>query len=206
MSNAPATRRPRGYLSAEAILSGAFDLAEQRTVGDVSMPKLAKHLGVGVTSLYWYFRSKDALIEAMRVEAAHSYLAQLAGLEDEPWDEHLLSYFRRMKEIFWENPVICDLLAFRAGARDPGSLFFERIDHEVALLLDAGFEDRIAAAAYQTMSVFTQGVVQRQRLFDLDQKSREASGEDMSDDRPWQLELTPGRAFPALEQTMPFWS
>lgn len=206
MSSTPATRRPRGYLSSEAILAGAFDLAEQQTVGTLSMPKLAKHLGVGVTSLYWYFRSKDDLVEEMRAEAARRYLKQLPVLEDEPWDEHLRSYFRGMKEIFWANPVICDLLAVRAGTRNPGALFFERVDHEVALLLHAGFEDDIAAAAYQTLSVFTQGVVQRQRLFELDRMSREANGEDTSDDRAWQLELTPGQTFPALEQTGPFWS
>lgn len=209
MSSTPATptaRRPRGFLSADTILDGAFELAEERTVGALSMPKLAKHMGVGVTSLYWYFRSKDDLMKAMTAEAARRYLALLPNIEDEPWDRHLRAYFREMKKIFRDNPVICDLLAFRTSADGPGDLFFERIDHEVTLLLEAGFDSATAAAAYQAISVFTQGVVQRQRLFELDRQSREANGEVAGDERPWHLELAPDRSFPALEETMSHWS
>ena len=52
-------RRARGSISAEEIIAGAFDVAGRVSLSEFSMPMLAKHLGVGVTSIYWYFRKKD---------------------------------------------------------------------------------------------------------------------------------------------------
>ena len=58
-------RRDRGSISADEILKGAFDVAAQVSIDNLSMPVLAKHLDVGVTSIYWYFRRKDDLLDAM---------------------------------------------------------------------------------------------------------------------------------------------
>ena len=58
-------RRDRGSISADEILKGAFDVAAQVSIDKLSMPVLAKHLDVGVTSIYWYFRRKDDLLDAM---------------------------------------------------------------------------------------------------------------------------------------------
>ncbi|NED60037.1 helix-turn-helix transcriptional regulator, partial [Streptomyces sp. SID10244] len=58
--NAPKReRRERGSIDPEEIIKGAFELAEEIGVDNLSMPLLGKHLGVGVTSIYWYFRKKD---------------------------------------------------------------------------------------------------------------------------------------------------
>lgn len=58
-------RRQRGSINPEDIISGAFELAQQVSIDNLSMPLLGKHLGVGVTSIYWYFRKKDDLLNAM---------------------------------------------------------------------------------------------------------------------------------------------
>ncbi len=58
-------RRERGSINPDDIISGAFELAEQVSIDNLSMPLLGKHLGVGVTSIYWYFRKKDDLLNAM---------------------------------------------------------------------------------------------------------------------------------------------
>ena len=44
-------RRERGSINPEDIISGAFELAEQVSIDNLSMPLLGKHLGVGVTSI-----------------------------------------------------------------------------------------------------------------------------------------------------------
>ena len=54
-------RRERGSIDPEEIINGAFELAEEVSIDNLSMPMLGKHLGVGVTSIYWYFRKKDDL-------------------------------------------------------------------------------------------------------------------------------------------------
>lgn len=202
------TRNPRGSLSSEAILAAAFELAEQSTVDDLSMPKLAKRLDVGVTSLYWYFRSKEELLDAMFRQSADDYLALLSDHPDAPWDEHFRRYFREMKQIFRDNPVMCDFLVFRrsVGTIAPRLTFLDRINHEVTVLIDAGFDPETAARGYQAMSVYTQGVVHRQRLFHLS---------DQTDDRflvvdskrIWAMEAS-GQppAYPGLEASLDYWS
>src|ERR1700734_3509682 len=64
-SRGRSTRRPRGSLSREEILDGARELVEAHGLQQLSMPALAKQLKSGVTSIYWYFRSKDDLLEAL---------------------------------------------------------------------------------------------------------------------------------------------
>ena len=58
-------RRERGSINPDDIIKGAFELAEDVGIDNLSMPLLGKHLGVGVTSIYWYFRKKDDLLNAM---------------------------------------------------------------------------------------------------------------------------------------------
>ena len=58
-------RRERGSISVDEILNGAFEVATEVSIANLSMPLLAKHLDVGVTSIYWYFRKKDELLDAM---------------------------------------------------------------------------------------------------------------------------------------------
>ena len=58
-------RRERGSISVEQIVNGAFEIAAEGSIDNLSMPVLAKHLDVGITSIYWYFRKKDDLLDAM---------------------------------------------------------------------------------------------------------------------------------------------
>lgn len=67
-------RRQRGSINPEDIISGAFELAQQVSIDNLSMPLLGKHLGVGVTSIYWYFRKKDDLLNAMTDRALSKYV------------------------------------------------------------------------------------------------------------------------------------
>ena len=67
-------RRERGSINPDDIIKGAFELAEDVGIDNLSMPLLGKHLGVGVTSIYWYFRKKDDLLNAMTDRALKQYV------------------------------------------------------------------------------------------------------------------------------------
>src|SRR3569832_1880820 len=67
-------RRERGSINPDDIIKGAFALAEQVGIDNLSMPLLGKRLGVGVTSIYWYFRKKDDLLNAMTDRALRQYV------------------------------------------------------------------------------------------------------------------------------------
>ena len=65
-------RRERGSISVDEIINGAFEVATEVSIDNLSMPQLARHLDVGVTSIYWYFRKKDELLDAVWPETAVS--------------------------------------------------------------------------------------------------------------------------------------
>jgi len=164
------SRRPRGTLNRVDIIAAAFELvAGADGVDGLSMPRLARRLSVGVTSLYWYFRSKDDLMSALTEEAADRLYRMLPDYRGLPWDEHLRRYFRDFRRVFLDNPALCDLIVLRAPseARSPEatSRLFTLLEREIGALVDAGFPVRDAVEAYMTLSVYTRGCVLNERLF-----------------------------------------
>lgn len=97
-------RRQRGSINPEDIISGAFELAQQVSIDNLSMPLLGKHLGVGVTSIYWYFRKKDDLLNAMTDRALSKYVFATPYIEAGDWRETLRNHARSMRKTFADNP------------------------------------------------------------------------------------------------------
>lgn len=91
-------RRERGSLNAADIIEGAFELAEQVSIDGLSMPLLGKHLDVGVTSIYWYFRKKDDLLNAMTDRALSRYVFATPFVEASDWRETLNKHAHMMRE------------------------------------------------------------------------------------------------------------
>jgi AcrR family transcriptional regulator len=59
----PRTRRGQPSLSREQIVGGAIELLDAEGLPGLSMRRLGTKLGAGATSLYWYVRNKDELLE-----------------------------------------------------------------------------------------------------------------------------------------------
>lgn len=199
-------RNPRGSLNPEVILTEAFRFSKEESVEALSMPKLAKRLGVGVTSLYWYFHTKEELLQAMLSQVADDYLSLLPDHEGLAWDEHFRRYFNDMRRIFLTHDVICDFLIMRTHVSMIGSdnsYFMDRLNKEVGILLTAGFEPEVAARAYQAMSVYTSGTVQKVRMAEL-------GGSDpnrkMFADLSTETVALLNDSYPALGKTHDFWN
>ena len=92
-------RRERGSINPDDIIKGAFELAERVGIDNLSMPLLGKHLGVGVTSIYWYFRKKDDLLNAMTDRALKQYVFATPYVEAKDWRETLRNHARTMKDV-----------------------------------------------------------------------------------------------------------
>jgi AcrR family transcriptional regulator len=197
-------RNPRGSLNAEVILAEAFRLCRDESLDELSMPKLAKRLGVGVTSLYWYFHTKDELLQAMLEQVAHEFLEAMPGGDDLPWDEHFRRYFSQMRRIFLTNDVICDFLVMRTDVSivNTGQFFVALLNREVGVLLEAGFAPDIATRGYQAMSVYTTGTVQKVRLMQLRGGSPEAKMFPVHDDALMHEIAT---SYPNLQATADYW-
>ena len=161
------TRRARGSLSAEEILRGAFTFVEGDSVDGLSMPRLAQHLGVGVTSIYWYFKSKEDLLDSMTSAALERFYPLLPDLSGLPWDEHLAEFFRGFRRIFREDAVLCDLILLRVNSFTPQNTRggWAPIESLLRSMVDAGFSPDEAAEAYFALSIYTRGSVMVERMY-----------------------------------------
>ncbi|MEE4021450.1 TetR/AcrR family transcriptional regulator [Gordonia sp. PKS22-38] len=148
-------RRPRGSISADEIITGAFEVANQVSLAEFSMPLLAKHLDVGVTSIYWYFRKKEDLLDAMSEKAGAEYqeATPFEGADD--WQDALRRHFRRMHRTFRAQPVMVELtlLRVRNARSSPASLevMAEKLETIIASLVSAGFTRDGALEVYLSL-------------------------------------------------------
>src|ERR1700728_1770391 len=157
------TRRARGSLSREEILDGAQELVEAQGLQQLSMPALAKRLKSGVTSIYWYFRSKDDLLEALTDRVTRDMYLKLPPIGDGAWDEELVGYFTAFRNLLEATPIYREVFAYRASLLFTRAAIapalFRRLDDGLSLFMRAGLTAEQAAEAFNACSNFTRGFV-----------------------------------------------
>jgi AcrR family transcriptional regulator len=152
-------RRPRGSLDIEEIITGAFELAEDVSIAGLSMPVLAKHLGVPITSIYWHFRKKEQLLDAMTERATRQYHFTNPFVDGGIWQDALRNHFRKMHVVFQENPVLCELILMRTGELSPEATHtsIDNLETVVRTMVDAGFKPDDALSVYSALSAHSRG-------------------------------------------------
>ncbi|WP_236791931.1 TetR family transcriptional regulator [Amycolatopsis sp. GM8] len=169
-SAGPRKRRQRGSINAEDILAGAFEIARSTSVDELSMPILAKHLDVGVTSIYWYFRKKDELLNAMTDVAVEKYARLTPEVRaDDTWQHVLIEHFMSLRTIHQEDEVLSDLMFIRTSTygRDAAKKTMEIIESVVAKLVADGFTPVNALKVYSAIGVYTRGSIIHDRVLRL---------------------------------------
>lgn len=158
-------RRERGSINPDDIIKGAFELAEEVGIDNLSMPLLGKHLGVGVTSIYWYFRKKDDLLNAMTDRALRQYVFATPYVEAKDWRETLRNHARTMRKTFMGNPILCDLILIRSALSPRvAKLGVQEVEKAIAGLVEAGLSPEDAFDTYSAVSVHVRGSVVLHRL------------------------------------------
>ncbi len=163
-------RRQRNSINAEEIVGGAFEVARRTSLDQLSMPILAEHLGVGVTSIYWYFRKKEELLNAMTDIAVDKYLRLTPEIRaDDTWQNTLSSHFRAQREIHHEDEVLSDLLFIRTStySREAARRTMELVESVVAKLVADGFTPDNAMMVYSAIGVYTRGSIIHERILRL---------------------------------------
>ena len=163
-------RRPRGSINAEEIIAGAFEVARRESLDQLSVPALAEHLGVGVTSIYWYFRKKDDLLNAMTDVAVDTFFREMPTLpDDKPWPEVLYNYFRDARNVHRNDQVLSDLLLIRTSTytRYATRRVFEAEEAVISRLVDAGFTTENALMVFNAASIYTRGMTIHDRILRL---------------------------------------
>ena len=193
-------RRARGSLTEDAIVEAAFAIAADCSIEELSIPLVAKSLGVGVTSIYWHVRNKSELLDAMTDRALRrSGLPVFAESND--WRESLMAHARGVRKTFLGNPVLTDLILIR-GALSPMArrLGDQETRNAIANMTQAGLDEQTARDTYSAVSELVRGSVLLARLAQKHSAATEtaaAAGEDNStnvpgplDDRAFELLLT----------------
>lgn len=158
-------RRVRGSISVDEIVRGAFEVADEVSIDNLSMPQLARHLDVGVTSIYWYFRRKDELLDAMTERVLLDYDFSVLSIEAGNWRESLRAHAHRMRKMFTNNPIVCDLILIRGTRGMPAARpALEKIEQPVAALVAAGLTAKQALDTYTAISVLVRSSAVLQRL------------------------------------------
>jgi AcrR family transcriptional regulator len=163
-------RRQRGSINAEEIISGAFEVARRESLDQLSMPALAEHLGVGVTSIYWYFRKKDDLLNAMTDVAVDTYIREMPPLpEGLPWQDVLYNHFRDSRDVHRNDQILSDLLFIRTSTytRYATQRVFEVEEAIIARLVDAGFSPENALMVFNAASIYMRGMIIHDRILRL---------------------------------------
>ncbi|BBZ61616.1 TetR/AcrR family transcriptional regulator [Mycolicibacterium monacense] len=184
-------RRERGSINPEDIIKGAFELAEEVSVDNLSMPLLGKHLGVGVTSIYWYFRKKDDLLNAMADRALRQIAFEAPYVDAANWRESLHNHAHNMRKTFLASPILCDLVLIRGALSTKAlRLGLEQIEAAVSGLVGAGLSPEDAFDTYSAVSVHVRGSVVLARLYEKT-RSLESSEFRLDDSATIDPESTP---------------
>jgi AcrR family transcriptional regulator len=160
-------RRQRGSLSENEILAAAILIVERDGLDELSMPVLANHLGAGVMSIYWYFRTKDDLLKAMADRALEEVYSGLPAPGDGPWEDELVRLFTAFYKALQRAPLYLELCRANPNLLHPRSTVVpalaRRLEAEVEVLQHLGLPAADALRLHSILSSYTLGMVLMQQ-------------------------------------------
>lgn len=146
------SRVPRGTLNRERIIAAALAVIDEHGVDGLSMPRLAKRLGVGVMSLYSHVSNRDDLLDA----AVQQVLASLPEPTGQHWQERIRSHFGDLRTALLAHPGLGHVLASKNVATP---VVLDLLERNLAELTAAGFDGEEAARLYYALLTYTLGFV-----------------------------------------------
>ena len=127
-------------LDRATVTAEALALADAEGLAGLTIRRLAAHLGVTPNALYWYFRQKDQLLDAL---VEHRFAAVvLPEADSREWFVQLRALLAALVDALRPHPAIASLTQTRILLSEPGINIAERA---LALLRAAGFSAEQAA-------------------------------------------------------------
>jgi AcrR family transcriptional regulator len=129
------------------------------------MPRLAAFLDVGVTSIYWYYKSKRDLLDAMTEEALAAFYESMPPLRAGGWEDMLRGFFDDCYAALAADDLTCDLIARRIGGatHQAAVATWPRAAELLDGLREAGFPPSLAWHAFITLAAYTRGFLLTER-------------------------------------------
>ena len=108
----PKRLTPQGAESRERLLQGAIDLISERGYAATSVDAICRHAGTAKTALYWHFKSKEGLLNAIIERVNQDWIREISestAVIGDPSErlDRLIAALRRIVE---EKPHLLRLL------------------------------------------------------------------------------------------------
>lgn len=140
-------------LTVNTILQEAFALANSDGIKSLSMRKLAAKLNVEAMSLYYYFKNKDQLLDAMVDEV----FARISWQPDgENWQSDITQRANELRGLLKYNAWAVSLLDSRTQS---GQATLAHHDAVLGVFFTSGFRPKLAAQAYAIIDSYIYGFV-----------------------------------------------
>jgi len=160
----PHTRRPRGAINREIVVSAALEIADLEGLGGLTIRAIAELLDTPAMTLYSTFSSKSELLDFMYFEVAGRLFA---GVGHGNWVDELRSVGYALRETLSEHPNWTPLLS-----RPAPPLVSETRERLLAKMRDAGFSPEQAFSALSNVILTSLGLMLSELAL------REYAGED----------------------------
>ncbi|MBB6253461.1 TetR/AcrR family transcriptional regulator C-terminal domain-containing protein [Nitrospirillum iridis] len=164
--------RPEGKLTRDTVVHAALDLLNEVGMDGLSTRLLAARLGVQSPTLYWHFRNKRALLDAMAVAMLAKHEHVTPPQDETDWRGWLTANVRSLRRA---------LLAYRDGARvhagtGPSQEQVPLAEAQLRLLCGHGFAPADALCILIALSRFVVGWVleEQARATDAPERAGEA--------------------------------
>lgn len=153
-----AAKRKKGSppnLSADKVRLTALRLIEEDGLEELSTRKLGRALGVEAMAIYWYYPSKEALLDAV-VDLLIAKMDPRALLADgDDWMRVLRKLAHAYRALAHEYPKAFPLLAMRRFATESTYAFLEDL---FAMARKEGLDDRTTARWFRLVASYCSGV------------------------------------------------
>jgi len=156
--------RGKKAITREEVVDGAMELLADGSSEDVSMHRLARHLGVGVMTLYSYVKNRDELLDLVveRTEADFAHLLALPGEGD--WQDQLVHHFCEWRRLGLAHPGLALTIlhsgqTLTSASRESGKRIMDEV---IGLMRKAGLSADTSAYLYLALHQYTSGALLRE--------------------------------------------
>jgi AcrR family transcriptional regulator len=146
-------KRAPANLTRETIRREALKLIDREGLDAFSTRKLGAALGCEAMAIYWYYPSKDALLDAV-VDELMSRIGHAAP-DASDWVSAMRDVARAYRGLSRQHPKAFPLVATRRFATEGTYAFLERL---FELAHQQGIDDRTTARFFRAVSAYCSGI------------------------------------------------
>jgi AcrR family transcriptional regulator len=197
----------RAGLDRRRVLGAAVEFIDERGLDALTMRGLGAHLGVEAMALYRYVPGRDNLLDGV----VETVIDELYGDPDvhvaasHGWQDYLQRLAHGVRRIALAHPEVFPLVATRPPAAPwvrPPLRSLRWVESFLVALIDSGFTQQSAVAAYRVYSSFLLGHL----LLEVSQKGVKISTADHPDGIPEAAASTDLSEYPTVVRLEPLLS